>query len=145
MKHLLSLLIPKTDAATFAMMIKDSLIRFLLPLSQCQGQSYDGVSNISGHIIIWSCCQYTKGGRISHLCPLFGTLYKFCLQTIGNQLVPIRDALFLVQEINQLIHFLSKGSSLFEDMQADLSPGAPKLNHCVQRDGQCALTPLMQC
>ena len=41
--------------------------------------------------------------------------------------MPIRDTLFLVQEINQLIHFLSKGSSLFEDMQADLSPGAPKL------------------
>ena len=47
---------------------------------------------------------------------------NLCLQTTESQLVPMRDALFLVQEINQLIHFLSKGSSLFEDMQADLSP-----------------------
>lgn len=66
--------VPKTDAATFD--DQGFTNSFLLPLSQCQGQSYDGASNMSGHIIIWSCCQYTKGGRISHLCPLFGTLYK---------------------------------------------------------------------
>ena len=41
--------------------------------------------------------------------------------------MPISNALFLAQEISQLIHYSPKRSSLFEDMQADLSPGAPKV------------------
>ena len=41
--------VPKTDSATFLACIKDCLVRFALPLSQCKGQAYDGASNMSGH------------------------------------------------------------------------------------------------
>ena len=42
--------VPKTDSNTLTTLIKDSLLRFSLPLSQCRGQAYDGASNMSGHI-----------------------------------------------------------------------------------------------
>ena len=42
--------VPMTDAKTLADVIKDSLIRFALPISQCRGQAYDGAANMSGHI-----------------------------------------------------------------------------------------------
>ena len=40
--------VPKTDAETLSMAIKDVLIRCAIPLSQCRGQAYDGASNMSG-------------------------------------------------------------------------------------------------
>ena len=39
--------VPKTDADTLTSVIKDCLIRFNLPISQCHGQAYDGASNMS--------------------------------------------------------------------------------------------------
>ena len=42
--------VPKTDALTLTTVIKDSLIHFSLPLSQCRGQAYDGASTMSGHV-----------------------------------------------------------------------------------------------
>ena len=42
--------VPKTDSNTLTSLIKDSLLHFSLPLSQCRGQAYDGASNMSGHI-----------------------------------------------------------------------------------------------
>ena len=42
--------VPKTDANTLTSVVKDCLIRFSLPISQCRGQAYDGASNTSGHL-----------------------------------------------------------------------------------------------
>jgi hypothetical protein len=42
--------VPKTDSATLTASIKDSLVRFCLPIGQCRGQAYDGASNMMGHI-----------------------------------------------------------------------------------------------
>ena len=38
--------VPRTDAGTLTTAIKDVLTRCLLPLNQCRGQAYDGVSNM---------------------------------------------------------------------------------------------------
>ena len=42
--------VDQTDAATLASTLKDFLIRCSLQLSNCRGQTYDGASNISGHL-----------------------------------------------------------------------------------------------
>ena len=42
--------LPKTNSETIVKAIKDCLIRFSLPLSKCQGQAYDGASNMSGYL-----------------------------------------------------------------------------------------------
>ena len=64
--------VPRTDSATLTSLIKDCLVRCILPLSQCRGQA-------------------------------------------------------LTMELAQLIRFSPKRSSLFESLQAQLSPGAPSL------------------
>ena len=42
--------VPKTDADTLTLMLKDTLIRCNLPLTLCRGQAYDGAANMSGRI-----------------------------------------------------------------------------------------------
>ena len=42
--------IPKNNSEMLTTLIKDCLVRFSLPLSQCRGQAYDGASNMRGHI-----------------------------------------------------------------------------------------------
>ena len=66
--------VPRTDAATLTMIIKDALIHFALPLSQCRGQAYDGASNMAGRI--WCSEAYTRGRRGRYLCALSSTLYQ---------------------------------------------------------------------
>ena len=52
---------------------------------------------------------------------------NLCLQGIGRQCVPVRDALDLVMELSQLIRYSPKWSALFETLQGQLSPGSPSL------------------
>ena len=42
--------VPKTNSETKVKAIKDCLIRFSLPLSQCRGQAYEGALNMSGYL-----------------------------------------------------------------------------------------------
>ena len=118
--------VPKTDSATLVACIKESLVRFVLPLSQCKGQAYDGASNMSGN-------HQGVAATIPREYPT--ALYVHCLahctnlslQAVGRQLPCIRDALDLVMGLNQLIQYSPKRTALFENMQLQLSPGAPTL------------------
>ena len=42
--------VDQTDAATLASILKDVFICCDLQLSCCRGQTYDGASNMSGHL-----------------------------------------------------------------------------------------------
>ena len=42
--------VPRTDSDTLTSGLKDILVCCILSLSQCRGQAYDGVSNLSGHL-----------------------------------------------------------------------------------------------
>ena len=42
--------LPKTDANTVTLALRDSLVRNCLPIGQCRGQAYDGASTFRGHI-----------------------------------------------------------------------------------------------
>ena len=52
---------------------------------------------------------------------------NLCLQTVGRQVAPVRDALELVREVSQLIRFSPKRSTLFESVQSQLSHSSPSL------------------
>lgn len=90
----------KTDSATLVACIKDSLVRFVLPLSQCKGQAYDGASNMSGH---------RKGVAATIQGEYPTALYVHCLahctnlnlQAVARQSTCIQDALDLVLGLNQ--------------------------------------------
>lgn len=50
---------------------------------------------------------------------------NLCLQEVGKQIPCIREALDLVMELSQLIHYSPKHLSLFESLMIQVSPGAP--------------------
>ena len=111
---------------TLATLIKVCLICFSLPLSQCRGQAYDGASNMSSRISgVAARIQSKEPSAIYVHCLAHCT--NLCLQTVGKQTTLIRGALLFVQEVSQLIWFSAKRSSLFEAMQANISPGATAL------------------
>ena len=50
---------------------------------------------------------------------------NLCLQAVGRNIATIREVLDLTMDLSQFIHFSPKRSSLFESLQAQLSPGVP--------------------
>ena len=123
--------LPKTDAETITSALKDCLIRFSLPISQCRGQAYDGASAMSG---------YLNGLATRIECDIPTAIFvhcvahytNLCLQSAGRQCVPVGDALDLVMEISKS----PKRSSLFSALQAQLSPGSKSLKPlCPTQDG----------
>ncbi len=118
--------VPKTDSATLTTFIKDSLIRFALPLSQCRGQAYDGASNMSGNISgVAAQIQQAEPTAVYVHCLAHCT--NLCLQTVGKKIAAVREALDLTMELSKFIYFSTKRSTLFVSLQAQLSPGAPTL------------------
>ena len=118
--------VPKTDALTLTTVIKDSLIRFSLPPSQCRGQAYDGALTMSGHVSgIAARIQEVEPTAVYVHCLAHST--NLCLQTVGRTISAVREALDLVMELSQFIQFSPKRSSLFQTLQVQLSPGAPSL------------------
>ena len=99
--------VPRTDSSTLVTAIKDCLIRLTLPIGQCRGQAYDGASNMSGRIQgVAARIQNDEPSAIYVHCLAHCT--NLCLQTVGRQCPPIRDALELVMEVSQLIRFSPK-------------------------------------
>ena len=118
--------LPKTDSNTFTCALKDSLIRLCLPISQCRGQAYDGASNMSGHSN-GVAAQIQKEFPSALYVHCLAHCTNLCLQSVGRQCIPVRDALDLVIELSQLIRYSPKRSTLFETLQSQLSPQSPSL------------------
>ena len=106
--------IPKTDAATLASAIKDSLARLSLPIGQCRGQAYDGMKGVAAKI------QRDVPSVLFVHCLVH--CMNLTLQATGHQCVPVRDALDLIMELTKLIRYSPKRSAQFESLQAKLSP-----------------------
>lgn len=83
--------VPKTDTNTLTTCIKDCLLRCCLPISQCRGQAHDGASNMRGHLN-GVAAQIQSGTPAALYVHCLAHCTNLCLQTVGRQCVPIRDA-----------------------------------------------------
>lgn len=109
--------VPKTDSSTITTLIKDSLIRFNIPLAQCKGQAYDGASSMSGYINgVAANIQKAEPSALYVHCLAHCT--NLCLQTAGRQIGCIRDALDLVMGLSKLIRLSPKRSQSFVSVNA---------------------------
>ena len=106
---------PKTDSSTFTLLIKDSFIRFSLPISQCQGQAYDGAASMSGHKT-GVAAQIQQEQPLALYVHCLAHCTNLCLQTVGKQSTIIHDALDLVMGLNQLINCSPKRSAIFQSI-----------------------------
>ncbi|XP_062512635.1 zinc finger MYM-type protein 1-like [Corticium candelabrum] len=117
--------VPKTDAQTLTTCIKDCLLRCCLPMSQCRSQAYDGAGNMSGYLNgVAAKIQNDVPSALYVHCLAHCT--NLCLQTIGRQCQPVRDALDLARSVADLIRYSPKRSSLFQALQAQLPPGSDR-------------------
>ena len=111
----------KTDAATIFAALKDVLLRCVLPVNSCRGQSYDGASVMSGHL-------HGVASRFNEEEP--AALYVHCLarslnlslQDISRSCSSGCNSLELVIEIVKLIKYSPKRTALFNTMKSQLSP-----------------------
>ena len=89
-----------TDAATLYSNLKDVLIYCGLQLSCCRGQTYDGASNMSGHIS--GVASHLKAEPRTHYVHCVAHCLNLCLQDCAHICSCIRDALALVSELANL-------------------------------------------
>ena len=128
----------RTDASTITSALKDCLLRFCLPLEQCRGQAYDGASNMSGYLNgVAAQIQKEISSAIYVHCLAHCT--NLCLQTVGRQCTPVRDALDLVMELTQLIRYSPNEQPCSLIFKADLLHKLQASSHYVQHNGLCIL------
>ena len=125
--------VPRTTAITLTIAIKDVLIRCALPLTQCRGQSYDGASNMMGHLHgVATQIQTEETTAISVHC--LAHSLNLCLQDAAKKCVPVRNALDIVMEISKLIRYSPKRTLVFEQCKQDMSiPGTSLRPLCPTR------------
>lgn len=85
---------------------------------QCQGQAYDGASNVSGHLngVAAQIQKDVPSALFVHVHCLAHCI-NLTLQAIGRQCVPVCDAVNLIIEVIQLIRYLPKRSALFRSLK----------------------------
>ena len=107
-------------------MIKDCLIHFVLPITQCCRQAYEGAANMSGHVsgVAKQIEQEVPTVIFVHC---LAHSYNLCLKSLASRSACVHDSLDLVMGLSQLIHFSPKQSSLFQTLQLQMSPGAPSI------------------
>ena len=106
--------VPDTTAATLTAIIKDVLIRCVLPLDNCRGQAYDGTSNMMVIRLTGVAKQiqnkYPAALRVHCLAHCLNP----CLQDAAKKCKPIRAALDNVMELTQLIRYSPKRTLVFQ-------------------------------
>lgn len=94
-------------SATLTAAIKDGLVCCILPLSNCQGQAYDGASNMMGHLRkVATTLQNEQLSAIQVHC--LAHCLNLCLQDVARKCQPIRIALDVTMELSKLILYSPK-------------------------------------
>ena len=110
--------VPDTTAATLTAIIKDVLIRCVLPLDTCSGQAYEGASNMMGRLTgVAKQNEYPAALRVHCLAHCL----NLCLQDAAKKCKPIRAALDNVMELTQLIRYSPKRTLVFQQCKQELS------------------------
>ena len=113
--------VPSTTSVTLTAAIKDILICCILPLSNCRGQSYDGASNMMGHLRgVATRIQEEQPSAIKVHC--LAHCLNLCLQSVSRKCQPIRNALDVTMELSKLILYSPKRYRIFQQCKQELSP-----------------------
>jgi len=119
--------ITKIHAETISSSILECLENHTLPISQCQGQAYDGAANMSGHLqdIPAHIEQVQPNAIMTHCLAHCTNLY---LQSVSTKVIYVREALDVVKGISNLIHHLPKQSALSGSLKAQVIASTSSLN-----------------
>ena len=116
--------VDKTDAVTLTGVIKDALLHLIVPINQCRGQAYDGVSNMSGHLNGVAARIVKESPKVHYVYCLAHSL-NLCLQDCARACQIIKESLLLVSELSTLIRASPKRLALFKRIHQQFSMQAP--------------------
>ena len=116
--------VDKTDAVTLTGVIKDALLRMMIPLNQCRGQAFDGASNMAGHLN-GVAARIIKESPKAHYVHCLAHSLNLCLQDCARACQTIKESLLLVSELSTLIRASPKRLALFKSIQQQFSVQAP--------------------
>ena len=94
--------VDKTDAVTLTGVIKDALLRLIVPIHKCRGQAFDGASNMSGHLN-GVAVRIVKKSPKAHYVHCLAHSLNLCLQDCTQACHIIKEFLLLVSELSSLI------------------------------------------
>lgn len=118
--------VDKTDASTLVSVLKDVLIRCNLPLSKCCGQTYDGASNMAGHLNGVAAKISREEPKALFIHCLAHSI-NLCLQDCAKLCKSVKDALGLVNEIYNLINASPKRLTIYNELKKVSGPDASSL------------------
>ena len=121
----------QTTANSLTAAIKDTLVRCILPSSNCRGQAYEGASNIMDHLN-GAATQILSSEPRAIKVYCFAHCLNLCLQDVTRNCQPIQAALDVAIEISHLIINSPERSLIFEQCKNEITP------HCI---GLCPLSP----
>ena len=116
--------VDKTDAVTLTGVIKDALLRMMIPLNQCRGQAFDGASNMAGHLN-GVAARIIKESPKAHYVHCLAHSLNLCLQDCARAYQTIKESFLLVSELSTLIRASPKRLALFKSIQQQFSVQAP--------------------
>ena len=116
--------VPSIDSDTLVSIIKDTLLRFNLPLSKARGQCYDAVANMSGirNGVAAQLCKEEARAVYTHC---YGhSLNLAAADAIKNSKV-MKSALDTTHEISKLVKYSPRRNALFDTLKSQLAPDSP--------------------
>jgi hypothetical protein len=105
--------LPDTEAATLFSVIKDVLIQCSMPISQCRGQAFNGVSNMSGiQNGVQALIKREESRALYANC--LGHSLNLCVQEDTKRCVNVRNVMDFIYELVQLIKLSPNWLHVFE-------------------------------
>ena len=104
--------------------LKDTLLRLNLKITQCRGQCYDGASNMSGTKSGVAMQIATAESRAVYM-HCYGHALNLAVGDTVQQSKLLRDTLDTTGEISKLLKYSPCHDSLFEKLKSEIAPNQP--------------------
>ena len=114
--------LPDTKANTLFSVIKDSLLRFSLPITNCIGQAYDGASNMSGVRNGVQALMKKEADTCLYV-HCFAHSLNLSIQDVVRKCNLLGNCIEFILQLVQLIRFSPKRLHLFETFRLQISLG----------------------
>ena len=113
-----------TKSDTIVHILKDTLIRMNLPITNCRGQCYDGAANMAGHRNGVAAQILAEESRATYT-HCYGHALNLAASDMVKKNKILRDTLDTVFEISKLVKFSPKREAIFNRLKSELAPSTP--------------------
>lgn len=112
------------NADTIVAVIRDTLVRLGLSLSDCRGQCYDGAAVMRGarNGVAKRILQEQPKAMFTHC---YGHSLNLACQDLARNVAPVKEALDTTFDFSKLLKYSAKRSAEFSKLKAEIAPEEP--------------------